>query len=191
MIFSHFYSQSDVIVGGLEFFRAYSSEFKPILPYLWDSTVVCVKNPDPIPQWKSFFMATTDFRVNVMGFVCVVFATLIIMISNNFEKHAMDYHTVLMYLLAQLINISVPMRKYHFRFGSRFMFSCMAWSMFFVSQLFNGLFMVVLLGPRYPDQIKSVDELQDFEFSTSVYMKARFLARFIVYFNKLICHFHS
>lgn len=160
-----FFSSTDLLVGGLDFYSNHLDNFKPSRPYLWDETIICLKNPEFIARWIYLFLMTNPM-VWLLGISIFCIASSLWYIFSGFEENQTDLWKSILFVIGCAVLVTPPLFKYVKKCSHRLIFEYIAWGGFFITCIYLATFYKILLEPKYQSKILSTNDLTGFEYLT-------------------------
>lgn len=160
------FSDSDIVIGGLNLYSNSSLFYRPSVPYLIERTGYCWKLPDPIPRWLYLFSLTESNSpfTWMIGVPITTIVCLLLFLFIGFEYRQFDLYSTAIYFGGLVIGISVPFTKTVRNNSTRSFLFFLLSATFFLTCIYSAFFLKLSISTRYYSRIGSVDEMVEKDF---------------------------
>lgn len=100
------------------------------------------------------------FSVQIVWFTSTIFLlTYEVFLFSGFEKQPRDMIQCFLFTIGGIANVVQPIHKYRHRYTVRSQVCVRLISLFLVVSVYNAFFLNIMMLPRYPDDIKTIDDV--------------------------------
>lgn len=152
-----FYSNIDLLIGGLVMDKTIPTELSYTAPYLNDEVTWCAARAKPLEKWQNIFNIMPQwmwFAVLLIAFICISIYRMILIV---FDRQQFDYFIIALTFINLHMAMSAQFVPNHLI--SRIFFLIISlFGMIFVG-IFNNVLLEVLTWPQAGIQIETIEEM--------------------------------